>query len=106
MSNNWTALVPDEVAYRRAGGRRLYNSVRHLRAVLRRYQVAKLLRTGKTQAQIARRLGVHRTTISRDVAWLRRLADETRQCPVCGGRMAPQWQYELALAYAEETLED
>ena len=59
---------------RRAGGRRRYNRVRQFRANYRLTQVVKLLhQTGFRrghQTKIAKALGVHRSTISRD---LRRL---------------------------------
>lgn len=64
----------DEVA-RRAGGRRLYNSVRQLQANLRRFEVAEMMLgydvdEHGTQAKVARRLGVSQSTIGRDVKWL------------------------------------
>lgn len=58
-------------AFRRAGGRRRYNSHRREMASLRRAKVAQLLRefgVGRgVQAAIARRLGVSQATICRDV---------------------------------------
>ncbi len=74
---------PDTVA-RRAAGRRHYNSVRTLLATLRRHEVADLLLAGVSQSEIARRLGVHRSTICRDVLALCEQAQRTERCPVCG----------------------
>jgi hypothetical protein len=71
----WTDRVSDELASRRAGGRRRYNSLRRDRATVRRGQVAQLLRghgwTRGSQAKIAHILGVSQATISRDAKHLR-----------------------------------
>ena len=62
-------FLSQDAIERRASGRRHYNSVRHFRAAARRQQVAELLAAGTTsRVQIARRLGVHASTVSRDVA--------------------------------------
>jgi IS30 family transposase len=63
-------ILPLDQVARRAGGRRHYNAVRRLRAVQRKVQVAQLYREGLSQHEIARRLGVHPSTISRDLAYL------------------------------------
>jgi len=56
----------------RAGGRRRYNAERQAEAVWRRDQIPVLfIRYNLTQSQIARRLGVHRSTISRDFKKMR-----------------------------------
>ena len=61
---------------RRAGGRRHYNAVRQFQAAQRLLQVLALLNDfglGRgSQSRIAERLGVHRSTICRDVAKLER----------------------------------
>jgi hypothetical protein len=81
----------DEVC-RRAAGRRHYNSVRRFRATMRRGEVARLLRvqgglTARgTQATLARQLGVSRSTVCRDIAWLLR---QGRPCPHCGAFICP-----------------
>lgn len=63
--------MPDADARRRAGGRRHYNHWRQVKAELRRVQVAELLPvyglSRGAQTRIAQRLGVHRSTICRDV---------------------------------------
>lgn len=84
MHNDWSSPVDDATAYKRAGGRRHYNSLRQLRAMARRKRVAELLVRDMSQAEMARRLGVHRSTICRDVAWLWRVASEQSRCPICG----------------------
>ena len=91
MSNDWSAQVPDDVAHRRAGGRRRYNAWRQFMAMYRRHKVAELLLGGMKQAQVARRLSVHPSTISRDVIWLNELANRTRCCPLCGHEIGPHW---------------
>jgi hypothetical protein len=78
---DWSAPVSDDVAARRAGGRRRYNARRAFFAVFRQARVAKLLCKAPplahgAQAMIARALGVHRSTITRDVQRLYRLARE------------------------------
>ena len=70
MPTTWGACSADE-AYRRAGGRRRHNSLRKLAAELRRGDLAVLMREGGlgpgAQSRYARVLGVHRSTISRDL---------------------------------------
>ncbi len=91
----WSERVSDTEAARRAGGRRRYNAVRQFRAVLRRRKVARLyLEFGGgygCQAEIARRLGVHPSTVSRDLAILRRGAMMSPRCPFCGHRYERIW---------------
>jgi len=86
--NTWSAPVSAEVAHRRASGRRHYNSVRQFRAELRRRRVEELcekygLGPG-VQAQIARTLGVARSTICHDFALMFHRWNE--RCPECGQR--------------------
>ena len=74
MSNNWSEYVSFDATCRRAGGRRHYNAGRQLQVLLRRNQVAKLFGVygfeHGAQAAIARQLGVHRSTICRDISAL------------------------------------
>jgi hypothetical protein len=83
--SEWSRSTSSDEAQRRASGRRQYNSVRHVRAIVRRQEVAVLLdQLGYghgVQVVIARRLGVSPSTISRDVAAI--LAAPQR-CPRCG----------------------
>ena len=58
-------------AYRRAGGRLRYNRERQRKAKARLGRVRTLLLQGLTQAEIARRLHTHRSTICRDMRKLR-----------------------------------
>ena len=83
-------LSADTVA-RRAGGRRHYNALRRVRAALRRHDVLTLivrhdldLTARGTSSRIASALGVHRSTVFRDVQAI--LADlrRGRPCPCCG----------------------
>jgi hypothetical protein len=96
VSNNrgsWSGPTSLDEASRRAGGRRRYNRVRRFLATYRRYQLARLLRDRGgwtdwgTQARLARELGVSRSTICRDVAFLLR---ESRPCPCCGALKLPE----------------
>ncbi len=84
--SNWDAIC------RRAGGRRQYNAVRRFRALERLTEVVNLLvefgRGYGYQSQIADRLGVHRSTICRDIArlarihWGGRKADEEHRATI------------------------
>jgi hypothetical protein len=87
----WAWPTDVEEASRRAGGRRRFNSVRRLRAELRRAEVAHLaLELGYgivwgAGAEIARRLGVSRATVCLDVRELLRRVNENPG-PFPGGR--------------------
>jgi hypothetical protein len=85
VSNNWSRLVSDDEANRRAAGRRHYNSLRQFHAAHRRHRVLQLLQEygidHGVRARIAAELGVHRSTISRDFAFLFTL---WFPCPACG----------------------
>ena len=82
-------LSQDEVE-RRASGRRHYNSVRQFRALERQVHVVRLLVQGmRTRQEIARRLGVHPSTIRRDIQALQALS--LRPCPTCGRVSVPAW---------------
>jgi DNA-binding NarL/FixJ family response regulator len=72
---------------RRAAARDLYNLVRKAHAARRRKRVAELLTQGYKQAEIAGLVGVHRSTISRDVKTLHLQARRENRCPVCGRLM-------------------
>lgn len=69
-ATNWTDRTDFQTAARRAGGRRAYNNWRHLLSNVRLGAVVNELKGigfGRGyQAEIARRLGVHRSTINRD----------------------------------------
>ena len=81
----WSATSSWDEVCRRASGRRHYNAVRSFRALSRRLRLAKLMlvkgglrervKGGWTdqgvQARLARELGVSRSTVCRDVAFLR-----------------------------------
>jgi DNA invertase Pin-like site-specific DNA recombinase len=80
------ADLSGQALYRFIGGRRRINSRRRDRAVNRRYRL--LFTWGRnphmTKADLARLLGVHRSTIGRDIAWLKDEWRQTRTCPLCG----------------------
>jgi hypothetical protein len=62
------AWLPDHHLYRRASGRRRVNALRRFRATAWRCLVFDMWwHQGLSQAAIARHLGVHRSTVSRDV---------------------------------------
>lgn len=89
MPINWGARVSRDEMQRRAAGRRRYNAVRRFRRTLRRAEVAeRLARCGGLRrgvlARIAAELGVHRSTVSRDLAALVAELHQTGVCPVCG----------------------
>ena len=107
------ATDPDTVA-RRAAGRRRYNSVRKFRAAYRRAEVSRLVlelmqaydecesRSRPAamfgwgiQSEVARRLGVHRSTVSRDVRHGLLGALALRPCWGCGRATRPEDVREL-----------
>jgi hypothetical protein len=86
MTTSWTKLVSSDEAARRAAGRRHYNAHRHYQAMRRRGRVLQLVedRGGLchgVRAAVARELGVSRSTVSRDVAWLYYAPRELRPGP-------------------------
>jgi hypothetical protein len=87
-------ILNQDALERRASGRRHYNSLRQFKALLRRCQVAKLLASGvSSRVDIAARLGVHPSTISRDITVL--LCAQPSACPTCGRPFVPAsdgWQ--------------
>lgn len=82
---NWSAQTDFDVVCKRAAGRRRYNAKRRAEARERYLQVVEAImpsggRKRGTQAQLARVLGVHRSTICRDVAkWRRFLLEVMRR---------------------------
>jgi hypothetical protein len=89
----WSAPTTTEEAHARAAGRRRYNSLRRLRAELRRVEVLRLLAAAGglhrgVQVSIARQLNVSEATISRDLRGILG-GVEPRRCPLCycGGHM-------------------
>jgi DNA invertase Pin-like site-specific DNA recombinase len=71
MTGQWSQSTSAEEAYRRAAGRRAHNLRRQLNASYRRAEVVRLLalyglKPG-VRARIASELGVHPTTIGRDL---------------------------------------
>ena len=90
----WRQPTDPSSAARRAGGRRLFNAARQAAAAERRALVAEIaLRlqikarggsTWGTQRLIAESLGVHPSTISRDLKRSRALVLRRQSCPFCG----------------------
>ncbi len=89
MSMTW------EQVCRRAAGRRHYNSWRRVNAHDRRRRVFEYWRESKGrrgwQAEAAVALGVHRSTITRDVAAMLALVRREEPCPMCGQRSNGWW---------------
>ena len=74
---DWSAPTDSDAVNKRAAGRRRYNAERRAEARERYKLVVEAImppdgRKRGSQAQLARALGVHRSTISRDVAKWRR----------------------------------
>ncbi len=95
MSNkratNWTAATDFQTVCLRANGRRHYNAMRQFRALMRRSEIVRLAVTKNislfehgAQAQLARALGVHRSTVNRDVSAIMGEARARQLCPLCG----------------------
>src|SRR5580698_6705802 len=85
MTTWWSDPVSDDEANRRAAGRRQYNLTRKLDSWHRVQRVIELLQDRGlgygVRTQIARELGVHRSTITRDVN--RILKTDGTNCPTC-----------------------
>lgn len=90
-TKSWgTSTSFDEVC-RRAAGRRRYNAVRQLRADLRRAEVVRLAHglgigfsARGTCSRLAAQLGVHRSTVARDVRAILGSLATGQPCPACG----------------------
>ncbi len=84
----------DEVC-RRAAGRRHYNAWRRVVAHDRQRRVLDYWRQSKGrrgwQAAAADALGVHRSTITRDMQALLALLHREEPCPLCGVRSQGWW---------------
>jgi len=84
----------DEVC-RRAAGRRHYNAWRRVVAHDRQRRVLDYWRQSKGrrgwQAEAAAALGVHRSTITRDMHALLALLHREEPCPLCGVRSQGWW---------------
>jgi hypothetical protein len=81
--------LSDEQVYRRASGRRHWNSWKQFLARVRRIEVVQLLAQGMRLPAIAARLNVSHRTIQRDVQVLLQPARFRAQCPSCGRAYAP-----------------
>lgn len=86
MSTKWSTPTDFETVCRRAAGRRRYHAKRQAEA-RKRFKIVLAVtfppegHKRGTQAQLARELGVSRSTISRDVAkWKRTLLEAGRLC--------------------------
>lgn len=73
----WSKPTSFEEVQRRAGGRRTHNSIRRLRALLRRREVLDIILRDSlwltergTASRIAREVGVHGSTTLRDIRML------------------------------------
>jgi predicted naringenin-chalcone synthase len=85
----WSESVSTDEAHARYLARRRYNALRRDQAALRRVEVAELIVAAGgflvpgVRSRIAAKLGVHRSTVSRDVAALLR-GLPSPWCPCCG----------------------
>ncbi|HZU05713.1 MAG TPA: hypothetical protein VFB73_07065 [Chloroflexota bacterium] len=95
----WAAWTDPEIVKRRAGGRKHYNAMRRLQRDLRRLEILErspllltLLSKSGAQQRLAAALGVHLSTISRDVA---AILAAYRPCPLCGHWMPRTRAFDL-----------
>ena len=93
MRKTWWSQPTDwDTVCRRARGRAKYNSLRRLRAQLRRREVLHLWFEWRDQpglqSLIAAHLGVHKSTICRD---LQRLFPLMTECRTCGQLKPRTW---------------
>lgn len=76
-----------QAVYRFIGGRRNYNAQRQFRAIDRQFRL--LYEWAKNphlrQADLARKLGVSRSTITRDIQALKEKNRRHKTCPLCRG---------------------
>ena len=78
MANYWNEDFTTDEAHRRWAARKKYNQVRQLRASLRRLELVRMLNSGGyglfgdqgQQTALAAALGVHRSTVCRDLKTL------------------------------------
>lgn len=94
-TTSWSHPTDWDTVCRRASGRRSYNAIRQIQALVRRRRLVDLLVSQRAmltahgvQAKLARTLGVHRSTICRDIAALLAEAASSRRCPCCGHHIA------------------
>jgi DNA-binding NarL/FixJ family response regulator len=69
----WQQPISPEHAMNRAAGRQRYNALRQRYVLMRAVQVCQRLAQGQSKQEIARALGVHRTTIVRNLQRLQTL---------------------------------
>jgi hypothetical protein len=94
-------MLSQDALERRASGRRHYNAVRQSNASFRRSQVAQRMAAGTTsRVALAARLGVHPSTISRDITAL--LGARPGACPTCGRPFVPAWAAEYTVPLKAE----
>jgi hypothetical protein len=111
MSIDWSAPVSDEVAARRAGGRRKINAGRRSEALARMLAAEALAGEGWPVSRIAQRLGVSRSTA---YAYLQRACDlraiEVEPLPASAapwvGASDDEWMATLSRWQAEGLLVD
>lgn len=74
------------------GGRRRVNAQRHYDAIERRYRLMFLWLDNiyLNQSDLARKLGVARSTVSKDIKALKKEAADFGRCPVCDAPYYPQ----------------
>jgi len=103
----WSVPVPTDVAIKRAGGRRRWNFQRQGLQFGRRMRLWEefgqeiIVRKRGVVIRAARLLGVHPSTISRDIAWF---LHDRYECPVCQTWVAKQ-RLEERLATLRRKLE-
>ena len=98
QQGEWSEPVADQEAWARAGGRRHYNAWRRSMALYRQMKIVEfagasglgLWRRG-VQTVIARRFGIHRSTVSRDRQVFLADYQPGKTCPVCGCTARHLW---------------
>src|SRR5262245_8404991 len=93
----WSTPISASTAARRAGGRRRHNEARRRQMWERRFAILRVLMLNGdlphgSQQQLAERFGVHKSVISRDVAWARKV-DRWRKNDFFGVWLTPRCSY-------------
>lgn len=99
-ATSWSAPTDWDTVCRRAAGRLAYNRRRQWQRLWRRVDLVKAMAkcraplgflTRGFQTELAVALGVHRSTVCRDIKALLAEVNAGRPCPLCGCQVLHRW---------------